>query len=104
MPAFGGGKSLDSIASAKVIPMNLSAPFIRRPKATLLVVVGFLGLGILAYFQLAVSSLPDVDYPTLSVSATLPGASAETMASAVVGPLERALGGIAGVTSMASTS
>src|SRR5258708_4802704 len=86
------------------LTMNLSAPFIRRPKATLLVVFGFLGLGILAYFQLPVSALPDIDFPTINVFASLPGASAETMASAVATPLERALGGITSVTSMTSTS
>src|SRR5258708_5380303 len=84
--------------------MNLSQPFIQRPKATLLVVLGFLLVGLLAYLQLPLSSLPDVDFPTINVTAALPGASAETIASAVATPLERALGGIAGVTSMTSTS
>jgi len=83
---------------------NLSGPFIRRPKATMLLVAGFLALGLLAYFQLPVSSLPDVDFPTINVSASLPGASAETMASAVAGPLEQALSNIAGITAMSSTS
>ncbi|MDB6114516.1 MAG: acriflavin resistance protein [Lacunisphaera sp.] len=83
---------------------NLSGPFIRRPKATILLVAGFLALGVLAYFQLPVSSLPDVDFPTINVSASLPGASAETMASSVAGPLEQAFSNIAGVTSMSSTS
>ena len=84
--------------------MNLSQPFIQRPKATLLVVLGFLLVGLLAYLQLPLSSLPDVDFPTINVSASMPGASAETVASAVATPLERALGGISGVTSMTSTS
>ncbi|HEX7631875.1 MAG TPA: efflux RND transporter permease subunit, partial [Lacunisphaera sp.] len=83
---------------------NFSQPFIRRPKATMLLVAGLLALGVLAYFQLPVSSLPDVDFPTINVSAALPGASAETMASSVAGPLEQALSTIAGVTSMTSIS
>ena len=84
--------------------LNLSRPFIQRPKATILLVAGFLGLGLLAYFELPVSSLPDVDFPTINVSASLPGASAETMASAVAGPLEQAFSNIAGITAMTSTS
>ena len=70
----------------------------------MLLVAGLLALGVLAYFQLPVSSLPDVDFPTINVSAALPGASAETMASSVAGPLEQALSTIAGVTSMTSIS
>ncbi len=83
---------------------NLSSAFIRRPKATILLFTGFLALGLLAYLQLPVASLPDVDFPTINVSAALPGASAETMANSVASPLERAFSGISGVTSMSSTS
>ncbi len=83
---------------------NLSRPFIERPKATVLLVAGFLVLGILAYFQLPISSLPDVDFPTINVSVFLPGASAETMASSVASPLERAFANVPSVTGMTSSS
>ncbi len=84
--------------------MSLSEPFIRRPVATTLLTVGVALAGILAYRLLPVSPLPQVDFPTISVSANLPGASPETMASTVATPLERALGRIAGVTEMTSSS
>ncbi|MCV2361263.1 efflux RND transporter permease subunit [Paucibacter sp. TC2R-5] len=84
--------------------MNFSAPFIKRPVATTLLTLGLLLLGGLAYLLLPVASLPEVDSPTISVSANLPGASAETMAATVATPLERALGSIAGITEMTSTS
>ena len=84
--------------------MSLSEPFIRRPVATTLLTVGVALAGILAYRLLPVSPLPQVDFPTISVSADLPGASPETMASTVATPLERALGRIAGVTEMTSSS
>jgi multidrug efflux pump len=84
--------------------INLSLPFIRRPKATLLVMGAMVAVGVLAYFQLPVSSLPDVEFPTINVYASLPGATAETMASAVASPLERALAVVPGVTGMASSS
>jgi multidrug efflux pump len=83
---------------------NLSRPFIERPKATILLVAGFFGLGVVAYFQLPISTLPDVDFPTINVWATMPGASAENMASSIAGPLERALSNVPNVTSMTSTS
>jgi hydrophobe/amphiphile efflux-1 (HAE1) family protein len=83
---------------------NLSKPFIERPKATILLVAGFFVLGVVAYFQLPISSLPDVDFPTINVYATMPGASAENMASSIAGPLERALSNVPNVTSMTSTS
>ena len=84
--------------------MNISAPFIRRPVATTLLTIA-LGLsGVIAYNFLPVSPLPEVEFPTISVSASLPGASPETMASAVATPLERQFGRIAGVTEMTSTS
>jgi multidrug efflux pump subunit AcrB len=72
--------------------MNLSEPFIRRPVATSLLAIGLFLLGIFSYRRLPVAPLPRVDYPTLSVSAALPGADPGTMASAVATPLERRLG------------
>lgn len=84
--------------------MNLSAPFIRRPIGTVLLTIGIALAGIGAFFMLPVSPLPQVDYPTISVSASLPGASPETMASSVATPLERHLGVIAGVNEMTSQS
>jgi multidrug efflux pump len=84
--------------------MNLSALFIRRPVGTSLLTAAVALAGILAYYFLPVSSLPQVDFPTISVQATLPGASPETMASAVATPLERQFGRIAGITEMSSTS
>ena len=84
--------------------MNLSALFIHRPVATTLLTIAIALAGILAYLNLPVSSLPQVDFPTVSVQAQLPGASAETMAATVATPLERALGRIAGITEMTSSS
>src|SRR3954464_1056045 len=84
--------------------MSISAPFIRRPVATSLLSVAILLAGGLAYFFLPVAPLPQVEFPTISVNAGLPGASPETMASAVATPLERQFGRIAGVTEMTSSS
>src|SRR5579862_4595686 len=84
--------------------VNISAPFIRRPVATSLLTIALLLAGIIAYRLLPVAPLPQVDFPTIGVSASLPGASPETMASAVATPLERQFGRIAGVTQMTSTS
>ena len=84
--------------------MNLSAPFVRRPVATSLLALAVLLAGIAAYFQLPVAPLPKIDFPTISVNASLPGASPETMASSVATPLERRLGRIPGVTEMTSSS
>ncbi|KQY29929.1 nodulation protein [Caulobacter sp. Root487D2Y] len=84
--------------------MNLSAPFIKRPVATVLLTLGLALAGIAAFLVLPVSPLPQVDYPTISVSANLSGASPETMASSVATPLERRLGVIPGVTEMTSQS
>ena len=84
--------------------MNISAPFIRRPVATSLLAAAMLLAGILAYRSLPVAPLPRVDFPTIQVSAALPGASPETMASSVATPLERRFGRIAGLTEMTSTS
>src|SRR5690348_8856217 len=84
--------------------MNLSQPFVRRPIATVLLTLGIALAGIGAFFVLPVSPLPQVDFPTISVSASLPGASPETMATSVATPLERRLGTIAGVNEMTSNS
>jgi HAE1 family hydrophobic/amphiphilic exporter-1 len=84
--------------------MNMSGLFIRRPVTTTLVMVGIVIFGILGYKALPVSDLPTVDFPTITVSANLPGASAETMASSVATPLEKNFATIAGVDSMSSTS
>jgi multidrug efflux pump len=86
------------------VSANFSAPFIRRPVATSLITLGILLSGIVAFQFLPVAPLPQVDFPTISVGAGLPGASPETMASAVATPLERQLGRIAGVTQMTSSS
>src|SRR5438477_6653767 len=83
---------------------NFSAPFIRRPVATSLSTAAILLSGVVAFRFLPVSPLPQVDFPTISVGAGLPGASPETMASAVATPLERQFGRIAGVTQMTSSS
>jgi HAE1 family hydrophobic/amphiphilic exporter-1 len=84
--------------------MNLSAPFIRRPVMTTLVMASFTAFGAFAYKQLPVSDLPVVDFPTISVNASLPGASPETMAASVATPLERQFSNIAGIKSMNSSS
>src|SRR3954469_13008822 len=84
--------------------MSVSAPFIQRPIATSLLMLGILLAGIVAYPALPVAPLPQVDFPTIQVSAGLPGASPETMASSVATPLERQFGRIAGITEMTSTS
>jgi multidrug efflux pump len=84
--------------------MNISAPFIHRPVATILLTVAIVIAGAIGYTVLPVSPLPQVDFPTISVSASLPGGSAEIMASSVATPLERQLGHIAGVTEMTSAS
>ncbi len=82
--------------------MNLSRPFVRRPVASIMIAVALVLAGLLAYRLLPVSPLPQVDFPTISVSASLPGAGPETMAASVSAPLERALGSIAGVTGIYS--
>ena len=84
--------------------MNLSAPFVRRPIGTILLTAGIALAGIVAFFLMPVSPLPQVDYPTVFVQANLPGASPETMASAVATPLEKRLGKIADVSEMTSSS
>ncbi len=84
--------------------MNISEPFIRRPVATTLLTVAIALAGAIAFEVLPVAPLPEVDFPTISVGAGLPGASADIMASSVATPLERQLGHIAGVTEMTSSS
>src|SRR5215469_9598686 len=84
--------------------MEPSTPFIRRPVATTLLTFGLAAAGIVAFFKLPVSPLPQVDFPTISVRATLPGASPEDAATTVASPLEKHLGQIADVTEMTSTS
>jgi multidrug efflux pump len=84
--------------------MNFSAPFIQRPVATTLLTVGVTLVGLIAFRFLPVAALPQVEFPTINVSATLPGGSPETMATSVAAPLEHQLTRIAGVTEMTSTS
>jgi hydrophobe/amphiphile efflux-1 (HAE1) family protein len=84
--------------------LNVSAWFIRRPVATSLLMMGVLFLGITAYTQLPIAGVPQVDIPTISITTTLPGASAETVAASVTSPLERALAILPGVVSISSTS
>ena len=84
--------------------MNITEPFVRRPVATTLLTIGVALAGIVSFGLLPVSPLPQVDFPTVSVSASLPGASPEVMAATVATPLERALGRIAGITEMTSSS
>ncbi len=84
--------------------MSLTDPFVRRPIMTTLVMLAILGFGLLAYTKLPVSDLPNVDFPTITVSANLPGANPETMASSVATPLEKQFSSIAGIDSMASSS
>jgi len=83
---------------------GLSAPFIKRPIATSLMMAGLLFVGLIAYPQLPVAPLPQIDFPTISVSASLPGASPDTMASSVAQPLENQFAQIAGVSELTSTS
>jgi HAE1 family hydrophobic/amphiphilic exporter-1 len=83
---------------------NLSSPFIRRPVATTLIAIGFLLVGVIAYFNLPVAALPQVDFPTLQISVSLPGASPETMASNVATPLERQFATVQGLSQMTSVS
>src|SRR5437016_1195981 len=83
---------------------SFSEPFIHRPVGTTLMAIGLLLVGIIAYRFLPVSSMPTVEFPTINVSASRPGADPETMAATVAAPLERRLGEIAGVTELTSRS
>src|SRR5471030_1698969 len=84
--------------------MNLSEVFIRRPIATSLLMAAIAMFGVLSYRELPVANLPDVDFPTINVSASLPGGDPTTMSSAVASPLERQFTTIAGIDSMSSSS
>src|SRR5207249_3675189 len=84
--------------------MNVSEPFIRRPVATSLLMVGVILMGALGYYLLPISALPSVDFPTIQVSAQYPGASPDVMASSVTTPLERQFGQISGLGMMTSIS
>src|ERR1700690_3173460 len=84
--------------------MNIVEPFIRRPVMTTLVMLAILLFGILGYRSLAVSDLPNVDYPTIQASAGLPGAEPDTMASAVATPFKKQFSTIAGIDSMSASS
>src|SRR5260221_12624803 len=84
--------------------MNVSAPFITRPIATTMLIVALLLVGMVAYLMLPVAPLPQVDFPTIQVTAQLPGTSPETMASTVATPLERQFSQIAGVAQLTSVS
>ena len=84
--------------------MSISSPFIKRPVATALIALAFLVIGIVAYINLPVAALPNVDFPTIQISAQLPGASPETMASNVATPLERQFSLIPGISQMTSVS
>src|ERR1700732_2148622 len=84
--------------------MNLSALFIERPITTTLIMLGIMVFGVMAYWTLPVADRPAIDYPTIQVSAGLPGASPETMASSVALPLEKQFATIAGLNSINSTS
>jgi multidrug efflux pump len=92
------------VACMVVNAMNVSELFVRKPVATTLLTVAIALAGVVAFQLLPVSPLPQVDFPTISVSASLPGASPETMASSVATPLERQFGRIASVTEMTSSS
>ena len=84
--------------------MAITDIFITRPVATTLLMVGLVGFGLISYFSLPVSDLPPVEYPTIQVTASLPGANPDIMASSVATPLEKAFSNIAGVDSMSSAS
>src|SRR6266850_2149172 len=104
--AFGGASRPGAADGARAggIAMSLSSPFIRRPVATVLLTAAVALAGGVAFTQLPVSPLPQIDFPTITVQTALPGASPEIMASSVATPLERQFGRIAGVTEMTSTS
>src|SRR6201996_9309334 len=106
MPARISSSSIDRrcLASPLLLSMNLSRPFIERPVATTLLSLGVALAGVFAFIKLPVAPLPQVDFPTISVQASLPGASPDTVANSVASPLERHLGQIADVTEMTSQS
>ena len=99
-----GGRVREEGASARLLAMNISAAFIRRPIATAMLMAAILLLGLIGYELLPVAALPDIDSPTILVTAQLPGADAQTVASTVTTPLERQFGQIPGLTQMTSSS
>src|SRR3954454_22512505 len=104
-PASGGcGHAKRRMRAPEQRPMNISSPFIARPIATVLLSVAVLLGGLLGYLRLPVSALPEVDFPTIEVTTSLPGASPETVALLVTASLERQLAQIAGLTDIVSTS
>src|SRR4029077_1042034 len=103
-PWHGGRGGCGSESPAGPDPMNISAGFIKRPVATAMLMVGLLLLGLAAYPLMPVAALPNVNYPTIQVSAQLPGADPQTMASSVATPLEEQFGQIPGITQMTSAS
>jgi multidrug efflux pump len=106
LPPSGGHGGSEPPPKAQVVEGGggISEPFIRRPVATTLLVIGLLLAGITGYLQLPVAALPQVDYPTIVVSTQLPGASADTMASSVTTPLERQFGQVPSLAQMTSVS
>ncbi len=92
------------VARKKRARMNISAPFIKRPIGTTLLAAGMAVVGVICYFLLGVAALPNIEFPAIFVTASQPGASADTMASTVAAPLERHLGQIPGIDSMSSRS
>ena len=98
------GRSQDGLGSGRAGHAMTFEGFIRRPIATSLLAIGVMLIGLVAYFMLPVAALPQVDFPTINVDARLPGASADTMASSIATPLERAFSDISGVTEMTSSS
>jgi multidrug efflux pump len=103
-PALTHSAAINRPTDSDLPVMTFAEVFIERPVATTLATLAIALTGILAYFHLPVAPLPQVDFPTISVQANLPGASPETMAATVATPLERTLGRIPGVTEMTSTS
>src|SRR5580693_4661083 len=102
MPPALRRKALE--ARAGTATMSISEPFVKRPIATSLLMAGILLVGLVAFPLLPVAPLPQVDFPTIVVTGSLPGASPETMASSVATPLEYQFGAISGVAQMTSTS
>src|ERR1700681_3029395 len=98
------GRAWPSVSRSQEHDVNISETCIRRPVMTTLMSASLIVFGVFAYRLLAVAALPAVDFPTIQITATLPGASPETMAASVAGPIERQLSTIAGITSMTSTS
>jgi len=103
MPAIST-QTWKALAEGAATPMNISAPFIKRPIGTILLSLGVFVGGLIAYLQLGVAALPNIEFPVIFVVANQPGADAENMASTVAAPLERHMGRVAGVDQMSSTS